>query len=155
MIYSGKLDLSRKVTLVVGENKVGKTTMVKQQLKDIKEKLIFIQYPENSLFPPNIVKKCVDIVNNEVIGNGYKAIIETNSTHFVNHIRYMVFAKKLLPDDVMINFFSSYQDEEHRVFIQNIGINEKSMYVDLSSNQVITFPDGFFNTGLDELIEMT
>lgn len=67
----------------------------------------------------------------------------------------MVFTKKLLPDDVMINFFSSYQDEEHRVFIQNIGINEKSMYVDLSSNQVITFPDGFFNTGLDELIEMT
>ncbi len=56
MIYSGKLDLSRKVTLVVGENKIGKTTMVKQQLKDMKEKLIFIQYPENSLFPPNIVE---------------------------------------------------------------------------------------------------
>lgn len=150
MTYSGKLDLTRKINLVVGENLVGKTSLIKQQMKEISENIDFIEYPEKSLFPVNIITNCNTIVKQAINAN-YILIVETNSTHFVNHIRYLVFSKVLDSKDVIINFFSK---DDGVVTIQNISINAKGKYID-SSNQEIKFPEGFFDADIVELLEMT
>ena len=79
---------------------------------------------------------------------GVQIILETHSEHLINKVRHQVYNKKLGADNVMIYYKELIQKD----FIP-IRIDERGRYKDTSDNN-ISFPPGFFDSTLKELLEI-
>ena len=79
---------------------------------------------------------------------GIQVILETHSEHIINKMRYFVFKEQLSTDDVQIY----YRERFDTPFIA-IRLNTDGRYTDNNGN-VIKFPTGFFDSTLNELLEM-
>ena len=87
--------------------------------------------------------------------NGIQVILETHSEHILNKMRYFVFDKKssldkiqLSTDDVQIYYRENFDKE----FIA-LNINNDGRYID-KEGKVVNFPTGFFDSVLNDLLEM-
>lgn len=144
------MNLDKKITIVVGDNRVGKTYWIKKGM-EIQKKInptynaVFIENPETKIYPSEIIKQLDFILQQHKDSN---IIIETLSTIIVNHLRYLVFKEKINPNDLLINY---WDDNEKRY--DHILINSRGKFT-YESGEIIKFPKGFFDVGLDELLEM-
>ena len=80
---------------------------------------------------------------------GIQVIIETHSEHILNKTRYAIFKEKISEQDVQIYYREQIEEE----FI-SLNINKRGKYTD-KNGQIVKFPKGFFDSDLDELLEMT
>ena len=109
--------------------------------------ILCIENPEIHLHPKaqallgkffaHIVNACIQL------------IIETHCEHLIDVIRYEIFKKRLPSENAIILYKSSLVSN-----FDEISINEDGNYID-SENNIQSFPDGFFDSTLKELTEMS
>ena len=75
--------------------------------------------------------------------------METHCEHLINRIRYEVYKKKLRQDDSIVY----YKPDAQNPFIR-ININGRGHYADESGKE-INFPQGFFDSTLMQLLEIS
>jgi predicted ATPase len=112
-----------------------------------KNDVLIIENPEIHLHPKAQAKlgSFFGFVSNA----GIQLIIETHCEHLINKIRYEVFQKNLRSEDVAIYYKNSIRED-----FQKININLNGQYTN-ETNQIIKFPSGFFDSTLEELLEIS
>lgn len=108
--------------------------------------ILIVENPEVHLHPKAISKFAEFFVF--LANGGIQVILETHSEHIINKMRYSVFGGKISKDDIQI-----YYRERFDAPFKSIQINEKGKYIN-ENNEIIEFPKGFFDSDLDELLEM-
>ncbi|EIZ7293443.1 DUF3696 domain-containing protein, partial [Campylobacter jejuni] len=68
--------------------------------------------------------------------------------HILNGIRWNVFKEEISQQDVQIYYINNINNN-----FQSIGINKQGKYIN-SNGEIIDFPEGFFDSDLDHLLEM-
>lgn len=111
-----------------------------------KDDVLLIENPEIHLHPKAQAK--LGTFFSHLANSGIQTIIETHCEHFIDGIRYEVFNKRLNNKNVEILYKSSIHNSFKTIFL-----NEKAFYCD-ESNNLCSFPDGFFDATLKELMEM-
>lgn len=108
--------------------------------------IILIENPEIHLHPKAQSKlgEFFTFVSNA----GVQLILETHCEHLINQICYQVYNDNFSANDVVIY----YKDSVESPFT-TVGINESGYYVD-DHDKVISFPSGFFDASLANLLEM-
>lgn len=115
-----------------------------------KGNIIIIENPEIHLHPRSQAK--LGEFLSFIASNGIQIIIETHNDHIINKICYEVYKDKLSNEDVIVHYFKvPYNEDVVRrttLYIDRNGhwINEK--------NELIEFPEDFFDATLDDLMEM-
>lgn len=108
--------------------------------------VLIIENPEVHLHPKAISKLAeflAFLTKAEI-----QVLIETHSEHILNKMRYLVFKEKLPQESVQI-YYKEHKDEN----FTSLNINKRGKYTD-EKGQVVKFPKGFFDSDLDELLEM-
>jgi len=77
-----------------------------------------------------------------------QVIVETHCEHFINKLRHNVYKKKLESNDIVIYYKPSIQG-----MFEKISINANGHFVDDEKSE-ISFPSGFFDSTLSELLEI-
>lgn len=108
--------------------------------------ILIVENPEVHLHPKAISKFAEFFVF--LANGGIQVILETHSEHIINKMRYFVFKEQISKDNIQI-----YYRERFDTPFESIQINEKGKYIN-ENNEVIEFPKGFFDSDLDELLEM-
>lgn len=108
--------------------------------------ILIVENPEVHLHPKAISKFAEFFVF--LANGGIQVILETHSEHIINKMRYSVFKGQISKDNIQI-----YYRERFDTPFSSIQINEKGKYIN-ENNEVIEFPKGFFDSDLDELLEM-
>lgn len=108
--------------------------------------ILIIENPEIHLHPKAQAKLSDFFVLLENMG--IQIIVETHSEHFINKLRHNVYKKKLNSDDIVIYYKPSIQGE-----FEKISINSNGHFIDDLKTE-ITFPSGFFDSTLSELLEI-
>lgn len=80
--------------------------------------------------------------------NGRQIILETHCEHLLNNIRYQVYQKSISPEDVVIYYKSGIDNN-----FEEFRINANGHYADARGCRK-SFPDGFFDASLNQLLEM-
>lgn len=80
---------------------------------------------------------------------GVQLVVETHCEHLINRIRYEVYKKKLRQDDGVVY----YKPDAQNPFIR-ININSRGHYTG-ESGEEINFPQGFFDSTLMQLLEIS
>jgi len=80
---------------------------------------------------------------------GVQLVVETHCEHLINRIRYEVYKKKLKSSDGIIY----YKPDAQSSFIP-ININDRGHYTN-ESGEEINFPQGFFDSTLAQLLEIS
>jgi predicted ATPase len=80
--------------------------------------------------------------------NGVQVILETHSEHLINKISYQAYSKEINSDKIKIYYKSSIQED-----LIPIGINHRGHFINADFDKII-FPSGFFDSTLQELLEM-
>ncbi|ELP1579937.1 DUF3696 domain-containing protein, partial [Campylobacter jejuni] len=111
-----------------------------------KGNILIIENPEVHLHPKAISKLTDFFVF--LIKAGIQLIIETHSEHILNGIRWNVFKEEISQQDVQIYYINNINNN-----FQSIGINKQGKYIN-SNGEIIDFPEGFFDSDLDHLLEM-
>ena len=108
--------------------------------------ILIIENPEIHLHP-RAVSKLADFF--VLLANaGIQVILETHSEHILNKIRWSVFKGKISPEHARIY----YRGQEQEKFLA-LSVNQRGKYTD-ENGEVVRFPSGFFDSDLDELMEM-
>ena len=108
--------------------------------------ILIVENPEVHLHPKaisNFAEFFMFLAN-----GGIQVILETHSEHIINKMRYFVFKGQLSSKEVQI-----YYRERFDKPFDSIRINDKGKYINID-NKIIEFPAGFFDSDLDELLEM-
>jgi len=115
-------------------------------LSCLKGQILIIENPEIHLHPKAQAKLADFFVFLE--NAGIQVIIETHSEHLINKLRYNVYKKKLEYENTVIYYKESIQSDFQKISINKNGhfINEEMVEID--------FPSGFFDSTLQELLEM-
>ncbi|MGX3010341.1 AAA family ATPase [Helicobacter sp. 23-1044] len=108
--------------------------------------ILIVENPEVHLHPKAISKFAEFFVF--LVNGGIQVILETHSEHIINKIRYCVFKQQISKDDIQI-----YYKENFDMPFDCIKINDSGKYIN-KNNEIIEFPAGFFDSDLDELLEM-
>lgn len=108
--------------------------------------ILIVENPEVHLHPKAISKFSEFFIF--LANGGVQVILETHSEHIINKMRYFVFKKQISKDDIQI-----YYREGFDVPFEPIQINERGKYIDKNC-EIIEFPTGFFDSDLDELLEI-
>lgn len=108
--------------------------------------VLIIENPEIHLHPKAQAK--LGSFFSFVANAGIQLIIETHCEHFINKLRYEVYKKNIAKEDIMIYYKNSIREK-----FQKIKINTNGHYID-QNNTPIKFPSGFFDSTLQELLEM-
>lgn len=111
-----------------------------------KDDVLIVENPEVHLHPKAISKVAKFFAF--LAKNDVQIIIETHSEHILNKMRYMIFKSEIPKEFVQI-----YYRESAKKDFENIRINEKGRYID-ENGEICDFPSGFFDSDLDELLEM-
>lgn len=108
--------------------------------------ILIVENPEVHLHP-KAVSKFAEFFAFLAQGN-IQVILETHSEHIINKMRYLAFKKQISSQDIQIY----YRDKFDKPF-DSIRINDRGKYIN-TNNEIIEFPAGFFDSDLDELLEM-
>jgi predicted ATPase len=128
---------------------VGNSYLLKVLLVSLMAKpgdLLLIESPEIHLHPA--AQSRLGEFLGFVAHAGIQIIAETHCEHLINRLRYEVFKKKIMPEDVVIHYKSAIKEP-----FLSIGINTRGHFVDDNENEV-PFPSGFFDETLSELLEV-
>ncbi|WP_069470229.1 AAA family ATPase [Candidatus Marithrix sp. Canyon 246] len=79
---------------------------------------------------------------------GVQIIVETHCEHLINKVKYQIYQEELSADDAIIYYKPSIQED----FIQ-LAVNQRGKFIDKEGNRVM-FPSGFFDSTLQELLEI-
>lgn len=114
-----------------------------------KDNLLIIENPEVHLHPKAIAKLSDFFVF--LVNAGIQVILETHSEHILNKIRWNIFKANIPNDNVKIYYRNSAKED----FI-DLNIDKRGKYTSKNNNneEVVEFPKGFFDSDLDELLEM-
>lgn len=112
-----------------------------------KGNILIIENPEIHLHP-KAQAKFGDFIA-FISSKNIQIILETHSEHIINKTRFNIFKKNLSSADTVIHYKPTYKDE----FI-NLYINENGHFIDIKEKKEVEFPLGFFDSTLDELLEM-
>lgn len=107
---------------------------------------MIVENPEIHLHPKAITKLCDFFIF--LVNAGIQVILETHSDHILNKTRWNVFKNNISNDSVKVY----YRNSENEDFV-DLNINKQGRFTDKDS-QIIEFPTGFFDSDLDELLEM-
>jgi len=83
-----------------------------------------------------------------ISSNDIQLVIETHSEHIINKMRFHIYKGGSVPEDTIIH----YKPSAREPFAQ-LNINKNGHFTDESNNE-ISFPEGFFDSTLTELLEM-
>lgn len=108
--------------------------------------LLIIENPEIHLHPKAQAKLAGFF--SYLAHRGVQIIIETHSEHFINGTRYQVYKDKIKADEVAIYYKNSMMEP----FI-SLLLNEGGHYINEES-ELTSFPKGFFDATLSELLEI-
>ena len=108
--------------------------------------ILIVENPEVHLHP-KAVSKFAEFFAFLAQGS-VQIIIETHSEHIINKMRYLIFKEKLLENNLQIY----YREKFNTPFI-NIRVNKNGKYID-ENGDIMDFPAGFFDSDLNELLEM-
>lgn len=115
-------------------------------LNCVKGNIVIIENPEIHLHPKAQAK--LGEFFSFLAENGVQIILETHSEHLINKVRYQVKKDELSSKKVHIYYKASIRDHFSAIDIDDTGhfMNRK--------NQRISFPTGFFDTSLENLMEI-
>lgn len=108
--------------------------------------LFIVENPEVHLHPKAISKLADFFVF--LANAGIQVLIETHSEHIINKMRWVIFKEKIKEQDIQIY----YRENAKEDFI-SLNINKRGRYTD-KEGKIIKFPKGFFDSDLEELLEM-
>lgn len=108
--------------------------------------ILIVENPEVHLHPKAISKFSEFFAF--LARGGIQVILETHSEHIINKMRYFIFKEQISKDNIQI-----YYRERFDTPFESIQINERGKYIN-KNNEIIEFPKGFFDSDLDELLEM-
>lgn len=108
--------------------------------------IFIIENPEIHLHP-KAQAMLADFLN-FIASKGIQIIVETHSEHFINKTRFSIFKKRINKDDVIIHYKPSAKDK-----FLSLMINQSGHFIN-KSEENIDFPSGFFDSTLNELLEI-
>lgn len=83
-----------------------------------------------------------------IANGGVQLIVETHCEHLLNKIAYQIFDDKFSNDDLIVHYKSNVESN-----FTTLLINENGSYTD-SNGQPTSFPSGFFDATLNDLLSM-
>lgn len=150
LIAYKNLDLKNKnqkllpFNLGAGVSYLAKILILGLSLK--KGDIFIVENPEVHLHP-KAVSKFAEFFAFLAQGD-VQIIIETHSEHIINKMRYLIFKEKLVENNLQIY----YREKFDTPFI-SIRVNKNGKYID-ENGDIMDFPAGFFDSDLNELLEM-
>lgn len=115
-------------------------------LSCVKDDIVIIENPEIHLHPKAQAK--LGEFFSFLAENGIQIILETHSEHLINKVRYQVKKNEISNKKVHIYYKASIRDN-----FSAIDIDDTGHFVD-KENQRVPFPTGFFDTSLENLMEI-
>lgn len=108
--------------------------------------LVVIENPEVQLHPKSqaLLGEFLSFIS----CNGIQLIVETHSEHLINKIAYEVYEDNIPSDDIVIHYKNSVADDFDTIFFDENG---EFNNID---GEVISFPSGFFDATLVDLMMM-
>jgi len=111
-----------------------------------KDNIFIVENPEIHLHPKAQARLSDFFV---MLGNsGIQVILETHSEHIINKLRYNIYKNNFHSDNAII-----YYKQDSRTDFVLLMINENGHFTD-DENNIVEFPTGFFDSTLDELLEI-
>lgn len=108
--------------------------------------IVIIENPEIHLHPA--AQSRIGAFFSFVANAGIQVILETHCEHLINRVRYEVYSKTISAEQVKLFYKAS-----HREPFLKLGLNLRGHYID-DSGQATHFPNGFFDSTLNELLEI-
>ncbi len=108
--------------------------------------LLLIENPEVQLHPKS--QALLGVFLSFIARNGIQLIVETHCEHLINKIAYQVYEDKISTEDVVIHYKSDVNQSFETIFI-----DENGEFNNIEGD-VISFPNGFFDATLADLMEM-
>ncbi|MCE7566222.1 AAA family ATPase [Aliivibrio fischeri] len=108
--------------------------------------LVIIENPEIHLHPK--AQAALGVFFSFIANSGIQLIVETHCEHLINKVRHQVFEKALEKHQVVIHYKAHIEREFQQLFLNGNG-----HYID-QNNDLVSFPQGFFDGTLNELIEI-
>lgn len=108
--------------------------------------LVIIENPEIHLHPK--AQAQLGVFFTFIAKNGIQLIIETHCEHLINKISYQVYREEISSNDVAIYYKSNVSTP-----FQILNIDENGDFTN-SENKIISFPKGFFDASLADLMDM-
>lgn len=109
--------------------------------------VLLVENPEIHLHPG--AQSRIGFLFAFLASKGVQLIVETHCEHLINRIRYEVYQKNLPPNDSIVY----YKPDAQNLFIR-ININSRGHYAN-EAGQERNFPQGFFDSTLAQLLEMS
>jgi predicted ATPase len=110
------------------------------------KQIVIIENPEIHLHPAAQSKLGHFFAH--IASRGIQLILETHCEHLINRVRYEVYKNNIMPEQVKIFYKNS-----HREPFIHFTINKSGKYQDKEGN-LVQFPSGFFDSTLNELLEI-
>lgn len=108
--------------------------------------VVVIENPEIHLHPK--AQSLLSSLFVFVANNGVQIIVETHCEHLINKTRHQIYKKNIESDNVIIH----YKKDVDSSFI-SLKLNSNGHYIEQNGNKT-SFPSGFFDSTLNELIEI-
>jgi predicted ATPase len=112
-----------------------------------KDNILLIENPEIHLHPQAQAKLGEFFAF--IASNGVQIILETHCEHLINKIRYEVYKDNINDDDVII-----YYKETANLAFEQVKIDKNGHFIRKNKENNESFPTGFFDSTLSELLEI-
>lgn len=144
LFNDSKLGQVSPLNLGAGMSYVAKVVILGLMAK--KGDVIIIENPEIHLHPK--AQSLLSVFFSFISNNGIQVIIETHCEHLINKARHLVYTNNIDSGSLAIH----YKSDINSPFI-SLNLDKNGHYID-SEEKKTTFPKGFFDGTLDELIEI-
>lgn len=111
-----------------------------------KDDLVIIENPEIHLHPK--AQAGLGVFFSFIARNGIQLMIETHCEHLINKVAYQIYLEEINEDDAVIHYKSSVQEP-----FQTLKVDENGEFNN-NKNELVSFPKGFFDATLADLMEM-
>ncbi|MCK5820136.1 MAG: AAA family ATPase [Psychromonas sp.] len=141
---SGGIDGINPFNLGAGNSYLVKVLVVSLMCKQ--DNLLLVENPEIHLHPKaqaRLGEFLAWIANARI-----QVVVETHSEHLINKVKYQVYKEALAIKDTIIYYKPSIRGN----FIE-LAINSRGKFIDSNGDSVM-FPSGFFDSTLQELLEI-
>ncbi|MCI5188931.1 MAG: hypothetical protein D3905_03835, partial [Candidatus Electrothrix sp. AS4_5] len=108
--------------------------------------LVLIENPEVQLHPK--AQAQLGVFFAFIASKGIQLIVETHCEHLINKISYQVYEDEISSDDVVIHYKPDVDQD-----FETILIDQNGEFNDVDG-KVVSFPSGFFDATLADLMKM-